>query len=113
MREASARSHRPIDYREDTEALLTRAGFSDITHRTVRIPLGSRARDKREASLKRNYKSIMCVADDTGSVSQTFEGLSLSLFTRQLRMPSEQVRPMCDMLRRICMTDEVPIYHTM
>lgn len=114
MQRASLELGRPIDYREDTEELLMDAGFTDISHRTIRIPLHASPRDARDAELKRHFQSFACCTDESdGGRSQLFESLSLSLFTRQLRMHPDDVRSMCDTLRRIYLSDEYPLYHNM
>ena len=113
MTQASSRLQRPIAYPEDTETLLTRAGFTDINHKVVRIPLQSHSQDRRHAELCRYYKGYMCDEDVDGNVMQGFEGLSLSLFTRQLQMPAQYVRNLCRVLRSICAHDQLPLYHNM
>lgn len=109
-----ASASRPIAYREDTGDLLRSAGFEDLTHRTIRISLQSSPRDERDANLKRYFQSFMCWKDERdGGMPVSFEALSTSLFYRQLGISADQTRSMCNMLRRIYMSDKYPIYHNM
>lgn len=112
MKQAS--HQRPVAYQEDTGELLTSAGFTDITHKTVRISLQSHPKDIRDANLKRLFQSFMCLRDDSdGGVPRSFEGLSLSLFFRELGLQPDRIRALCDTLRSIYASDRWPIYHNM
>ena len=114
MLQASSNFGCDIAYRDDTEDLLTTAGFVDISHRTVRIPLQANPRDERDASLKRYFQSFMSWPDDDdGGIPQSFEALSLSLFSRELRMPADEIRAMCNSLRHIYASDRWPLYHNL
>lgn len=113
MREASSRFGKPIEYPENAEALLTRAGFTDITHKTVFIPLQPRSRVNREYKLEGWFKLAMCLEDENGVLSQSFEGLSMCLFTRQLGWTAQEVRSLCNDLRKICNSRDWPIYYKM
>ena len=105
MVEASSRNQKPITYREDTEALLTRVGFTDINHKTVRIPLQPTPGDRRDFELEQWFKGAMCVGG-----SRAFEAMTLSLFTRQLGYDPGYVRAACDVLKRICESRQWPLY---
>ena len=112
MQQASSYTQRPIAYPDNSVSLLTAAGFTDINHRTVRIPL-EEPRDLREWELERRFKGAMCVADRNGTPSRGFESLSMSLFTRQLRMPPSQVNAMCAAARTVCYSRQLPLYFNM
>ena len=114
MQQASSIVGRPIDYRDDTEALLENAGFADISHRTIRISLQANPKDERESNLKNIFKSFTCMQDDDdGGIPQLFESLSLSLLTRRLDMNPSDVRAMCEAIRTIYRSDRWPLYHAM
>lgn len=108
-----ASDRRPIAYREDTGDLLTRAGFVELTHKTIRIPLRSNSKDRRQAELRRYFVSFVGWPDQEEGVPRTFEALSLSLLNRVLRIPVDEIRSMCDALREIYVSDQYDIYHNM
>ena len=113
MEQASSRLQRPIAYQENTEALITRVGFTDINHKTVRIPMRPTPGDRRDYELGEWFKSAMCRADDNGRPSRAFESLSMSLFTRQLGLDPGYVRSMCDVVKRICESRQLSLYFNM
>lgn len=108
---ASGLAERSIAYREDTEALLTGAGFTDINHKIIRIPLHNLSTDAREHDLAQYYLTAMCIPDDNGNPNQSFEGLTMSLSTRQLRWAPHQVKSLCDAVRDVCKSNYQNLYH--
>lgn len=110
MQQASSATQKPMSYPANADALLTAVGFTDINHRTVRIPLHAPG-DRRDWNLERRFKTAMCVGDK--NAPNGFESLSMSLFTRQLRMSPAQVESLCDAVRRVCDSRELPLYFNM
>ena len=113
MRHASKLAGKQIDYPSNAEELVMRAGFVDINHQIIRVPLRSNAKDDRDDQLSRWFTAIMCYPDDNGHPSQAFDGLSMSLFTRHLGQPPDYVRSMCKALRKICASNRLPLFHNM
>ncbi len=111
MEQASNRTGRPIAYREDTRQLLEEAGFTDIGHRPIRISLQPGLRDVREANRKRWWLGLMCGNEERDELS--FEGLTMSLLTRQLQWTPAGVRALCDNVRAAYMSNQYPLYHTL
>lgn len=89
--QASERAGKSLRYREDTEDLLESAGFVDITHKRVKVPLFNLGtKDKREQRLAHAYQTAMGYRN-----SQSFTGFSMALFTRYWQMPPHHVEEYC------------------
>lgn len=100
---------KPLAYREDTEELLERAGFADVSHRRVRVPLfNAGTKDKRERKLAHAYQMAMGYQD-----SQSFTGFSMATFTRYLRMSPEQANEICARALAVVQGQPVPLYITL
>ena len=112
MEQASSRLQKPIAYREDTEAMLLRIGFTDITHRIIPVQMQAAPGDARNFYLGQHFRDIMCMTEpnSTAPPSQAFEAMSLSLLTRQLGFDAGYVRSLCDVVKRICNSKQLPIY---
>lgn len=111
MKQASVNAGKPLAYRDDTEDLLEEAGFTDISHRRVRIPLywdGKSDRiNKRETMLAHGYQ--MAFGDPK---AQAFHGMSTFLLTQYLNWTSEQARDLCNNLNEVILdpVNAPPLY---
>ncbi|SMQ45224.1 unnamed protein product [Zymoseptoria tritici ST99CH_3D7] len=106
MLQASERAGKPLAYRDDTESLLEGAGFVDVSHKRVRVPLcGSDRRDRQEKQLAHGYQMTMGY---TGS--QSFTGMSMALFTRYLNMSPRDVEQICARALQVVQQGELPLY---
>jgi hypothetical protein len=106
MIQASERAGKPLAYRDDTEAILERVGFVDVSHKRVRVPLcGTDRRDRQEKQLAHGYQMTMGY---TGS--QSFTGMSMALFTRYLNMTPEYVEQICARVLQVVQQGSLPLY---
>lgn len=106
MLQASERAGKSLAYRDDTEDLLEQAGFVDISHKRVRVPLcGADRRDRQEKQLAHGYQMTMGY---TGS--QSFTGMSMALFTRHLGMSPHQVEQLCARVLAVVQQESLPLY---
>ncbi|MCJ1273083.1 hypothetical protein MMC21_000872 [Puttea exsequens] len=83
MLDATRRANRPIEYRHDTPRLLQRAGFVDIEHREIRLPIGEWGLDTNGYEIGRWYRTAL---------NETIETLSLAPFCRSFGWPIEDVK---------------------
>ncbi|CZT17507.1 uncharacterized protein RCC_03341 [Ramularia collo-cygni] len=106
MLQASDRAGKSLAYREDTEELLEQAGFVDVSHKRVRVPLcGTDRRDLQEKQLAHGYQMTMGY---TGS--QSFTGMSMALFTRYLGMSPHHVEQLCARVLAVVQQESLPLY---
>jgi ubiquinone/menaquinone biosynthesis C-methylase UbiE len=106
---ASQLAGKPLDYREDTEELLERAGFVDIGHKRVRVPLFyPGTRDKREYLLSHGYQMAMGYTN-----SQSFTGFSMALLTRYFGWTPQQVADICANALAVVQQTPLPLYITL
>jgi hypothetical protein len=73
LSEATTTADRPIAYRDDTKALLQRAGFIDIREQTIRAPINPWSTDPHQREIGKWYNL---------GLSLGLEALSLAAFTR-------------------------------
>lgn len=111
-----------MDCPNNIEEIQQRLGLVDRTHKTLQIALWTRdvypAEDeqaKRENDLCWAFKIAMTDSkpiepDDSTRLPMSFEALSMSLFTRQLRMSPQAVFNLCGRLRAIVSDHRMPIY---
>lgn len=106
MQQSSQRAGKPIAYREDTEDLLEEAGFVDVSHKRIKIPLYVDGRkDKREWALAHGYQTAM------GHIgTQSFTGFSMALFTRYLGFTPQQVQHACEKVVGVIGQKDLPLY---
>ena len=106
MQQASQAAEKPIAYREDTEELLEQAGFVDVSHKRIRIPLYVDGRkDQREWKLAHGYQTAM------GHIgTQSFTGFSMALFTRYLGLDPKQVQDICAEVVDVVGQKDLPLY---
>lgn len=107
MCHASGLSGKPMTYREDTEDLLEHAGFVDVAHKRIRIPLfcHSARKDHREWQLAHSYQMAMGHED-----TESFTGLSMALFTRYLNFSPAQVHEICRRVKAVVGMRDLPLY---
>lgn len=128
MRLASRRLGKPIDCPTDIEQLMERCGLTDVTHMAVRVPLREppirgemteltkeereelKTEDDKENRLLWGFKMAVSHPFPNGRVPLAFEGLTMSLFTRQLQMQAPAVAQLCDRLRAIVNLRDLPLY---
>jgi hypothetical protein len=73
LSDATGTADRPIAYRDDTKALLQRAGFIDIREQTIRAPINAWSTDPHQREIGKWYNL---------GLSLGLEALSLAAFTR-------------------------------
>lgn len=123
MQRASQIAGKPMDCPNDIEGLMHRHGLVDVVHRCVQVPLWSRVdkpgapgysdtdeEAKREMALCWFFKLAMATAHEEERTNLSFEGLTMSLFTRQLHWDPRAVRDLCGRLRHIVNDSSLPIY---
>lgn len=120
IEEASKLSGKPITYRRDMEAILTRTGFDNINHHAIRIPL-----QRFEAfGLTNTWEKHLVesfIMSLTGWRENLYEntlaGMSLSLCTRYLGMERRAVGQLCldvvNVLSENGMRKDIPVYYEM
>jgi hypothetical protein len=95
MKFASSYNGRPVEYRQqELQSLLENMGFSNFNHQTVSIPLKRCPGGSWEKHLIEAFLTILLSAGKN-AVTEPLYGLCASLFTRQLKMPDEEVRQLC------------------
>ncbi|CAK3759998.1 S-adenosyl-L-methionine-dependent methyltransferase [Lecanosticta acicola] len=107
MCQASSQSGKPMAYREDTEDLLEHAGFVDVAHKRIRVPLfvHSARKDQREWALAHGYQVAMGHEE-----TESFTGLSMLLFTRYLNFSPAQVLEVCNRVKGVIGQKDLPLY---
>lgn len=107
--QASERSGKHIAYNEQTEEMLEQAGFVDISHKKIRIPLYCNGqKDPREWQLAHGYQTAM------GHVgSQSFPGFSMALLTRYLGFTPQQVYELCERVVHVVRQKDLPLHVTL
>ncbi|CAK1357334.1 hypothetical protein CB0940_07915 [Cercospora beticola] len=106
---ASDKAGKSLRFREDTEDLLENAGFVDVSHKRVRVPLfNAGTKDKRERKLAHAYQTAMGHQD-----SQSFTGFTMALFTRYHGMPPEQAAQICAQALAVVQGQPLPLYITL
>ncbi|KAI5359462.1 putative S-adenosyl-L-methionine-dependent methyltransferase [Septoria linicola] len=106
---ASEQAGKSLRHREDTEDLLENAGFVDVSHKRVRVPLfNAGTKDKRERKLAHAYQTAMGHQD-----SQSFTGFSMALFTRYYGWPPQQVADICAQALAVVQGQPLPLYITL
>lgn len=106
MCQASERAGKPIEYREDTESLMEQAGFVDVSHKRIRIPLSTDGRkDRREWALAHGYQTAMGHID-----TQSFTGFSMALMTRYLGWTPQAVHDLCNKVVRVLGQQDMPLH---
>ncbi|KAF2170083.1 hypothetical protein M409DRAFT_64449 [Zasmidium cellare ATCC 36951] len=97
IRQASELAGKSLACRDDTEDLLEEAGFRDVSHRRIRVPVfWTGKRDRKDIDLAHGYQTAMGPKN-----SQSFHGFSMLLFTRYLHWTPQQVRDLCDRVLKI------------
>lgn len=112
LQTASRMFGKPIECPTNMEIIMEHSGLTDITHRTVRVPLRYREDDQREKAISGGFK--LCVSHlrekrDKNRTPMFFDSMSMALFTRQLQMHPQTVADLCARLRAIVNSD-LPIY---
>lgn len=110
IQQASEYAGKPLAPREDTEDVLEEAGFRDVSHRRIRVPLfATKGAGEQEAALTHGIQIAM------GHLgSQSFHGLSMLLLTKYLNWTPQQVQGLCDnVLKLIQSRLELSIYINM
>ena len=106
MLEASRRASKPLAYREDTEALLERSGFVDVSHKAIRVPLyWQDLKDPHEWSLAHNYQTAMGYVG-----SKSFTGFSMALFTRYMNLSPHEIEDFCSRVLAVVNKRGLPLY---
>ncbi|KAL9532503.1 Secondary metabolism regulator [Sphaerulina musiva] len=109
MLSASDQAGKSLRFREDTEDLLENAGFVDVSHKRVRVPLfNAGTKDKRERKLAHAYQTAM-----GHQGSQSFTGFTMALFTRYHRLPAPQVADICARALSVVQGQPMPLYITL
>ena len=111
MKEASQRAGLPLAYREDTEQLLEKAGFVDISRKRIRIPFQNNPRDRQESEISDHYKAAM--SHDSAVTENGFFSLSWQHLTRQLGLRGGAVWHLCDDVRRTVLQRDTPLYNVL
>lgn len=109
---------KPMEIPNDIEQIMGRVGLTDTQHRIVRVPLRCRPGFRGDAKLStaltfataHPYPQDKNDSFKTVRVPQTFESLTMSLFTRELRMQPQAVAGLCERLRAIMLIPGLPIY---
>lgn len=106
-KDASRRARRPLEYREDTGDLLEHAGFMDVSHRQIRIPLSLViSRDDRDYKLYYGYHMAMGCKD-----CNSFHALSMSFLTRYSPgMSPAQAAHICSAALAVVQMQSLPLY---
>ena len=91
MKYATECANRPVEHNpRDTLQHLQNAGFTDIHHRVVGLPLNMWHPDAHEKEVARWYNLAIC---------ESVESLSLAAFTRLLGFTVDQVRKLSEDVR--------------
>ena len=110
MQRASRQFGKPIDCPSNAEEIMDGLGLTDVTHRIVRFPLQPMRRDERDHRLCWGFKMMMSEPFEGGRLPRAFESLTMSLFTRELRIDPQTVASLCARLRSIVSIKDLPIY---
>lgn len=96
LADATARADKPIQYEHNTEQLLQHAGFTDIRHQTIRIPVNTWSPNAFEKIVGRWWNMIL--KEGLG-----LEALSVAPLTRVFRWSHADVaRLLKDVTHDIC-----------
>lgn len=95
VRDAFKTVERPIEYNEGTGAALMEAGFKDVQHVSIRIPLNSWPPDKNE-HLSGQWWTIAMSPGVQGTGGYGMEAYSLAALTRIYGWPADHVRRLCE-----------------
>lgn len=92
VKQASEIAGKSLACREDADELLEQAGFRDVSHRRIRIPLYWHGQtDRKDVILAHGYQTAMGTSGST-----SFHGLSMLLLTQYLHWTPQQVQALCD-----------------
>jgi len=111
MQDATARTGKPMAYREDSEALLQQAGLNVMNHRIIPFHLSEDMRlpeDDMQNNLARWHRFMF--ADKRFKM---IKALSVALFIHQLGWTEQQVGALCgDVLRELNAVN-CPVFHNL
>lgn len=103
---ASQIAGKSLEYRDDTEDLLELAGFVDISHKRIRVPLYvAGTKDKREQGLAHAYQMAMGYQN-----SQSFTAFSMALLTKCFGWPPQAAAQVCAGALAVVQGQPLPLY---
>lgn len=116
MEYASHLDGKPFAYDPDTGVLVERAGFKDLCEKVVKIPFSAPKMDVHEVDIKERrladwFKATM--AYDGAQSYQSYQALSMWLFTRLLGWRREDVDALCRQVTREVRAQYCPLYHNL
>jgi hypothetical protein len=113
MQEGSHRFGRPVAYPTDMDSLLECAGFTDSTHRTIRIqlqPPSSASDDSQERVVERSCKVLMYQLNKQRTACESLEALCQYFFVAILDWKPDDVRRLCLDVARVGNSKRLPTY---
>lgn len=103
LRQATEQTMRPIAHKSfETKQQLKEAGFVQIDHQIVGLPLNPWLQDEHEKTVGRWYNL---------AISESIETLSLAPFSRVFHWPVEQIRRLADEVKLEAFNKEIHAYN--
>lgn len=102
--EATQRSNRPLAYNPETGDLLANAGYVDIRHEVIRLPINPWPEDQHEKEVGRWY----CLG-----LTQHLVAYTMGPLTRMSNWDKERVTKLVDSVRRMITARKNHVYHEM